>query len=89
MIKPNWGEFWYLNRQAHVAGEAVDRFDLSDQPASRNEWNDLLRDEGLAAVSLIEYVVEHRDELTAAAIGEARSTPTQGGDALYVDRPVP
>ena len=79
MIKPDWGEFWYLNRQAHVAGEAVDHFDLSDQPASRNEWNDLLRAKGLAAVSLIEYVVEHRDEVIAAAIGEAQLTPTQSG----------
>lgn len=80
MIKPNWGDFWYLNRQAHVAGEAVDLFDLSDEPDSRKEWVDLLRAEAQAAVSLIEYVVEHREELIAAAIGEARSTTTQGGN---------
>jgi hypothetical protein len=64
-------DFWLHVGNAFEAGEDVDIFDLhSEDPASAAKFHELTGKANEAAVELIEYIFEHKDQLLEKLKGE-------------------
>jgi hypothetical protein len=59
-------QYYYLLREAQEASQAVEDFDLhDDNPEELIEWNELLKVQNEANVTLTHYVKDNADALIA------------------------
>lgn len=65
-------DFWLHLGNAFEASDDADNFDLiSEAPASAAKFHELTGKANEAAVELIEYVAEHKDQLLQKLKGDA------------------
>lgn len=72
---PNlWPRYYALLDAARSASDAVDMFDLSGNPESSAQFNNLCRASDKAQLALIKFVLRNADDLARSFGGRIRET---------------